>query len=565
MGIVGSLLGLVIPALLIWGIVAAVKRGGGHSGAGGSTGSVRTFFQFAVAFGLLVITCTGLIGVLAQFTVESNVLVNDPSGAALNRAFVLVGGPLLALMIVWLRRGIAAEPGMTDTGTATLFITLASILAFSNVLMSTSGILMWAFGLDDFFERRTILSAVVWGAAWAALWVTQTKVMPARRIIPHQALGSLVSAVILLVGSVMVTSSLLEAALGLRVLIAGPTNAVLLRGVALVIVGGLGWAWYWLGHLARESQDTIRLAYVLLAGVGGSLILAVAAASTALYQVLVWLVGDSGGDTAKVFFSGMPVAVSCVIAGVVSWAYHRRLLPPSAQRLEVNRLYDYIISAIGLVATAVGLSIVLVALIEAMTRRALLAGTGPINTLLLAVTLILVGAPVWYTTWRGIQGQPADLEQRSAVRRIYLYLLFGIGGIAAIVCLVVVVYQLFNSQISGSLGTSTLYSMRYALGILLSTAAVAGYHWTVYRGERDTDVLRPGAGKSITLVGPADAEIVHRLEQMTGARVKLWVRTDAPGLAWSVQDVAGIINEAQRGDLLIVQDASGLSAIPVDR
>jgi hypothetical protein len=52
---------------------------------------------------------------------------------------------------------------------------------------------------------------------------------------------------------------------------------------------------------------------------------------------------------------------------------------------------------------------------------------------------------------------------------------------------------------------------------------------------------------------------------MTGARVKLWVRTDALGLAWSVQEVAGIINEAQRGDLLIVQDASGLSAIPDDK
>lgn len=527
---------------------------------------MRGFFQFAVTFGLFLITTFGLQGIISQAITGSSVLVTDAGTTALFRAFTLVGGPLLVGMVLWLRRAISADPRIADTGVATFFTTAASLISFQQAASALYSTLTWAFGQSPFFNRSTLVTLVVWGAAWGLLWWAQQRALPVNRALPHYALGSVATGVVSVVGLIMVLGSLLESAVGMRSLTLATTGSnALLSGLAVTIVGALGWYWYWIHTLGKTGANAMRLAYVLLAGVGGSLVLAITAGSIALYQTLVWFLGDHASTTAIEFFSDLPAAVAAVGVGSLSWWYHEQLVSPGDKRVEVNRLYDYIISGIGLIAGAVGLSIMVVALIESLTSRAIIAGGGPINTLLLAATLILVGSPVWWSTWRRVQHLPAEAEHGSPTRRIYLYLLFGIGGISAIICLLVIAYILFNDQISGALGTGTLRSMRYAVGILVSTAAVAGYHWTVYRGERDAEVHVREATRLVTLVGPADPAIERLVEERTGVKAKLWVRTDNRDLTWSVEEVAAAIAAAGAGDLLVVQDASGPFTIPLQR
>ncbi len=144
-------------------------------------------------------------------------------------------------------------------------------------------------------------------------------------------------------------------------------------------------------------------------------------------------------------------------------------------------------AAVGLVAAAVGLVLVVAALVEAATSDVLVAGA-PLNTLLAAVTALGVGGSVWSRHWqlstKVCERAPAT-EAASLVRRIYLVVLFGVGAVAAVIALIVAVYLFFQGVVEDELGPETLRRSRFAVGVLLTTVAVAVYHGAVYRSDRE--------------------------------------------------------------------------------
>jgi hypothetical protein len=230
-------------------------------------------------------------------------------------------------------------------------------------------------------------------------------------------------------------------------------------------------------------------------------------------------------------------------------------------------MYDYIISGISGIAAAVGLSIVVVAGIEATTASGLLVGTSAINTFIAAATLIVVGGSVWLVFWRRIQRVASGdhSEFASISRRMYLFLLFGVGGVSAIISLLVAVYQLFQAVIDGALSTGTVREMRYAIGVLVSTAIIAGYHWTIFRHERGVEVRRFAQSKTVILIGQRDNSAIRAIAERTGAKVTSWKRTDNAEVAWDVESVVHLINNVEGNELVVVADPSGAFAIPVDR
>jgi hypothetical protein len=241
------------------------------------------------------------------------------------------------------------------------------------------------------------------------------------------------------------------------------------------------------------------------------------------------------------------------------------LLPLNAQRSETHRIYEYLVAAISLIASTVGLSIVIVAMIEALTKS-VIVGDSALNTLLGAATVILVSGPVWWRFWIRIQllaKSSPEVELSSPIRRIYLFLLFGVGGIAAIISLITVVFQIFNGLLSSTLGSTTINEMRFALGILISTGIVAAYHWEIYRHEKDVDVSFGTGTKSVLLVGPIDSEFVSALKHATGAHVTFWERTDAGVIAWPLEQVIELVQQATSEQLLVILGTTGVTAIPV--
>jgi hypothetical protein len=234
-------------------------------------------------------------------------------------------------------------------------------------------------------------------------------------------------------------------------------------------------------------------------------------------------------------------------------------------RTEVTRIFEYLMSGISLVAAATGIGILVVALIESATGANVISNGDATNTLLLSLTLLLVGVPAWWMFWSRIQNMVdanPEVEVSAPTRRSYLYLLLGVGGIAAIVSLITGIFLLFSDVFQNQFGLDTFRGMRFAIGVLLTTGTVAAYHLTVYRGERHF-IRAPRTPHSIILVGPKDPELVREIVEKTGDRVQVWVADDAEHKVWSHSEVMALLAHESGQDLLILMNGNGLEAIPM--
>ena len=307
--------------------------------------------------------------------------------------------------------------------------------------------------------------------------------------LPHLLLGSVI-------GLVMGTTGLVQTLGGsVDMLVRHGTyvnpRMALAQGLAMLIAGGVVWAWYWAVSTMKQDRNTFWLAYVLLAGVGGGLVLALVGASRVLWSVLIWLVGDRFEQSAALHFDTAAVEFAAVVVGLVLWWYHRTVLGDSAAgRNEVKRIYEYLISGIALAAAATGVGTILVAFIEAVTPG-IDVGMTTRNTLLAALTLLVVGAPVWWLHWRrvsaAVAADPAT-EVPSLSRRIYLVVLFGLAGVTAVVALLSIGFIFFQGLVEGELGLAVFRMMRYGLGVMVASAVVSAYHGAIFAQDRKVAV-----------------------------------------------------------------------------
>ncbi len=557
----------VVPILLIG--VALRRVFGGHRPGQQHQGlSVRRFFQYLLQFGLVVVVATGLAGLIERALAQATIVERDAAGLARSVSFTLVGVPLLLLVTRWTRRTLAGSPLEAQAPAWSLYTTITTLTALGYTMTAGYQVLLWAFGVKP-LQEAAAANLVVWVAVWFIHWRIDTTVTPAANARVHHLAGAAIALVTAATGLIGVIAASVD--LIWRIddkLIYAEGNAPLLRAVATFLVAAPVWFLYWTRTARRDARDPLWLGYVLLLGVGGGVATAVIAASIALYDTLVWFIGEPRAITAAAHFGAVPEAVGSVCIGLLVWWYHRTVLAhaATAERTEVRRIYEYLLGGVGLLSAAGGLTMVLVALVEALSRGTALVGGGVVNTLLAAGTLLVVGAPVWWLYWHRIlaaAGTDPDGEHASPTRRIYLFLLFGVGGIVAIVTLLISVYLVFVGIFDGTFGSGTLHRMRYALALLVATGAVAGYHWTIYRGERGITPARAGA-RLVTLIGPDDEDFAEALHAATGARIAGWTRTDDAGGAWSLEAAANAV-QAASGDVVLLCDRDGIHTIPVRR
>ena len=107
--------------------------------------------------------------------------------------------------------------------------------------------------------------------------------------------------------------------------------------------------------------------------------------------------------------------------------------------------------------------------------------------------------------------------------------------------------------------------MRFAIGILVSTAIVAGYHWEIYRHEKSVEVSFAKTVTNVLLVGPNSPELIQDLKAATGAKVSFLQRADSSELAWPTEHVIELIAQSKEHDLLILLEATGVKVVPVTR
>lgn len=570
-----SILGIFVPLLIMIAVVVLVIRKVSKRARSSSNTAqpVRLFFQYALAFGLFMIVTVGLAGLLSRALDVSNIVNSDQSSLASNLAFVVVGGPLLAGIAIWLRNSLRENPSEGHGLIPTFFATLAAIVSLLVFLSSAIAALHNVISGDEVLGS-TLGRTIVWGTALIVVLKISNSVIPNNDFRIQYFVGSFITALAALIGLVQVLGGVLSLLLSQqtffdtqKLALVSPDNPIGI-GLGTLVMSGALWVYYWIKNANTNKSDTLWLAYVLIAGVGGTLVIAITSLSISLYQVLVWFVGEPSSQNAGEHFASIPQSIATAFAGFLFWWYHKSLLPNESERTDVQRTYEYLVSAISLIASAIGISIVIVALIESLTSQVQLAGAGAINTLLGAGTVIVVAGPVWWHFWSRIQRvarAESNAELSSPVRRIYLFLLFGVGGIVAIVSLITIVVQLFDGILSSNLGANTFSEMRFAIGILISTGIVAGYHWEIYRHEKSVEVSFATTATNVLLVGPNSPELIQNLKAATGAKVSFLQRADASELVWPTEHVIELVAQSKEHDLLILLEATGVKVVPVTR
>jgi len=565
-GLILSIFSIVFPVVLV---VWAVRQFGNRTGSQGMDArSIRRFFQYLLLFGLMIVAAVGLSDLLGLLFQEPALAGDDSSTQARALTFSVFGIPMFVLLAVWSRRHLQQDPDEAGSLGWAFYATVAPLTALVVGMTALHGVVSAALA-DQRFDGSALSQFVVWSAVWLVHWTVANRMLDADRRQGQLVLGSLIGLGTTVAGLVWLLGASLDA------LLVDQTSTLLVQqqqplaqAAATVVVGVPVWVVYWLRSLSRARRTPLWFGYVLPVGVGGSLVLAVVGASIVLYQLLVWLIGEPASTQAAQHFEGAPTAGACVIVGAVSWWYHRQVLAGATPaRMEVTRVYEYLMAGIALLAAAVGVTMVVVALVESLVPAAAVeVGTSVVNSLLSGVTLLLVGGPLWWVFWTRIgratrDGGPEELG--SPTRRIYLFVLFGLGGVAAVVSVLVAAFLGIEDALQSGFDGQVLREMRIPLAILLATGAISGYHWVVFRHDRSQlPVTAPRHGpRYVLLVGAPDGIVRGAVERLTGARVDLWVRADGLARPWAVDDVVAAVNQAGADAVAVVAGPSGLETI----
>lgn len=571
--VIYSLLALVVPIAVLVLIVIAIRRLMGRDEGGGLDGNViRRFFQYALLLGLLYVAAGGVATLLG--TVLGGSELARSGGAELPRGltFTIIGIPLYLGVLGWSRRRLKEDPAEARSFGLAAYVSVAAVSAVVVSMVSAYDVLGWLVGVED-YDGSSLATLIVWVPVWAAHRTAEARVIPASHARIHHLAGSAIGLGVLGTGVIGLLVAAIEALFdmaGTPPMIA--TSDPFLQSAILLLIGGLVWYAYWLRQAAHEERSPLWVAYVLLVGVGGGLVTAIVAASTAIYDLLVWWIGSPSATTAAGHFRNIPTSVAATFVGLVVWWYHHAVLDDLGpdHRTEVRRIYEYLMAGVGLLAAAGGLTAVLAAFAEAVAGPSgVESGLSAVNTLLGAVTLLGVGGPLWWVFWRKIHraeiAEP-DAERSSPTRRVYLFVLFGLGGVAAVVALLIGVFVVFEDIFDGVFGAETLRGVRFALGTLATSGAVAAYHWSVYRSDRDHAPPQAGGPRYVLLVGAADGDIREAVANRTGGRVQAWPRKDETAPPWSIDEVmAALATAATDDEVIVLSTSSGLEAIQVDR
>ena len=489
--IIGLFLNLLIFGLIIFGIKRVFSKSNRHIQ---KEGGVRRFFQMGLLFGLAIISAVGVAGLLGRVIPIGTVLNEDRGNLALQSAFTVVGVPLFLIIANWARKSIRQDPEELQTLAWNLYLTGISIISLILVINAQMSIYDGLFK-DAEIQGKDLSQLIVWGAIWYFHFTMHRKVEPSTNALGEQLIGSAIGVGFSFIGLLTIFSALISKLFTFsdKTLIISNSDP-LIDGLITLAIGAPIWIIYWIKTAKRQFKDSLWYGYVLLVGVGGGLLATLTALSFTLYWILVWFFGDVTA-TAAVHFSDLTQTIGTSLAAAIVLAYHRQLLQESVEstRSDIRRVYEYVISAIGLAAAAGGVTLILVSIIESLSKTTQISGNSSTNTLIGAFTLIAIGGSVWWIQWRSVQrivqAQPV-VEQGSIIRRVYLLLLFGVVGVTAVIVLLTAAYLVFYDLFQNGINSNTANKVRYPVAIFLTTVVISKYHWDIYKQEKDVEVFQ---------------------------------------------------------------------------
>lgn len=568
MAIFGLLINLLILGALVAGGIALARRG---QSATSGAGSVRRLVVYAFAYGLLVVAAVGVARVLGLLIPADDIVRNDSADIAQALAFTIVGVPGFYVLWRYLAKKLDDPAERRSVGWGLFILATTTTFLIGGLVGLTTGI-SWLIGAES-PAPASLAFGIVWTGVW---WWAWTQANGARRpeVIENGStiVGSGVGLVATATASAVTLGWLLSEAYDavFSVSIGPMSNDTFARAMVWTMLGALIWWWHWWQHGLRAPSSGGRSAYVLVLGVLGGAVAALGALAGGIFLVLQWLFGDPDTTSAALHFNDLPSVLSTLGVAWLVWAYHRSVVTaegPNAMDTPIGSIYRYLLAGVGLVAAATGLGILVNAILS--TTVTIAGGDSSVDILLGGLTGLIVGVPVWWKTWIPIQAAVVaepELIRRPA-RRIYLTILAGVGGLVTVISLIVLTYQLFEAVLDGDPASAVIDQIRTPLGWIVATAVVAGYHFAVWRRDRaalpeeevEAEVLR-----QIILVAGGEVP-VKELRDATHAVVTVWSPAGESDGAAGADELLAAIRSVQAERVLVISDADGVKAIPLQR
>lgn len=611
MVVLSLLLTFAIPVAIVVAIVARIRDRRADDDTGADVdegiGTVRRAFIYGLALVALVFAGVGvsmLIGGILESAFGDRVIAESDSELAIALAFTVVGVPSWVLFAALAQRSVTREPVEARSQLRWLYFALARGIALVIVLVRGVDALEWVFGSGDFDA-----GAWGWTLTWFGLWALHeglVRQQPAPSTATRE-LDRLYRYFGAAVGLYVFGSGLIST-LGspaLRAYDVLTTDALVADGewvpasaLALLVLGGLTWWWHWLIGVRRDAPSLLWDVHVFLLGILVGVAVTVGAAGVVLQRVLEWAIGDLGAVDTATHFRGAVPALSLLLVAASSWAYHRLVLTEERDarlaegatalpRSEPERIYRYLVAAAGLVALAVGLIALITLVIDVLVSEdpGFRDEQWWRNDLATALTFLIVGAPLWARYWFAAQrmvvsGSPASggvEEIRSPSRRVFLFGVFGVAIIAALVSLVVLLFQFFDAILGEGLTAEVIRDARVAIATLITTGVISVYYWLVLRehqGGEHREALPTEAGtaaapgtaqrmalREVVFIGGPVSESLRRRLEASGVRVRHWRRLDLDGAAPLPDDRAeGVLERlavSEHPRVAVILDADG--------
>lgn len=504
--------------------------------------TIRRLYFYALALISLEVVIWGVINLLR--TIVSRRLIGSSDLLATGLSLVLVGLPIFLLHWRVVQQDAARDDEERTSYIraiflygalfATLLPIVYAILAVVNrwlvTLLGGETQFAW-FGSEGTAVDNLIaivINAVAFAYFWMILradWRAQAgNEAPAANTLPetrrlYRYIWVLIGLTILVVGAVNLLRFIFSLADGaIR-----DTTQTLAAVISLLLVGAPLWWYHWWSVEAslydpEERRSLLRLVVLYAISLAG--VVGVLAMATGILQSLIqWISGEA--NTLGRFIVESSSELGGVIALGVMWWYYGRILTKEVSALPdlprgqaLRRLYNYILSALGLAMVFAGLMI----LIEFITGLALDPGESSAalrRQFSEAVAALLVGAPLWLIPWRKMQREAArrddtgDHARRSIVRKAYLYLALFVFVIWGMGFAGQLIYTLINALLAGPENQLAREVSRLVLTLLVMGALLV-YHWRALR--EDTSIAQQTLGNlhaafpTLVLVETADSE-----------------------------------------------------------
>lgn len=300
----------------------------------------------------------------------------------------------------------------------------------------------------------------------------------------------------------------------------GNSLARLPDALAALITGVPLWLGFWVWAQIRfakggdeEQKSDLRKAYlyVVIYIAVNAVVITTALLINGTLRVLLRLPTEGG----------LGLLLAIIIATSALWAYHAFVLRSDIKRAGesklqsgMERLYWYVIAAVGLLSLVIGLAGEVNVLVRSIqqgfdtTQREQLAGF---------TALWLAGLPVWLMGWipaqrRAIRKDDVGADaRRSILRKTYLYFYWLSSVLAVLFNAIVIVYLL-----------DTITSLGQSIGFVVIGAVLWVYHFFVLRGDNKFSKL--------------EQEVVDQKDLEAWQTLRVIIASDDESFAPKIQD-----------------------------